>query len=304
MPIDKVDKIWMNGKLVDWDKAQVHVLTHALHYGSGVFEGIRAYETKNGTAVFRLTDHMKRLFRSAKIYLMELPYTLEELVEATKGTIRVNKLKSCYIRPIAYRSYGEMGLNPLGVPIDVSIAVWSWGAYLGEEGLKNGISAMVSSFQRIDPNALPPAAKATGQYINSILAKLEAIYGGYEEAILLDSRGFVSEGSGENIFIVKDGIIYTPSTAASVLEGITRDTVIGIAQDMDIEVIERDLVRSDLFLADEMFCTGTAAEITPIRELDKRVIGKPGPITKKLQERFFGVVRGEEQKYLSWLEYV
>lgn len=304
MPIDKVEKIWMNGKLVKWDDAQVHVLTHALHYGSGVFEGIRAYETKKGTAVFRLTDHMKRLFRSAKIYLMDLPYTLEELVEATKETIRANKLKSCYIRPIAYRSYGEMGLNPLGVPIDVSIAVWSWGAYLGEEGLENGISAMISSFQRIDPNALPPAAKATGQYINSILAKLEAIYGGFEEAILLDSRGFVSEGSGENIFIVKDGIIYTPSTAASVLEGITRDTVIKIAQDMGYEVVERDLVRSDLFLADEMFCTGTAAEITPIRELDKRVIGKPGPITRKLQEKFFGVVRGEEEKYLKWLEYV
>lgn len=304
MPIDKVDKIWMNGKLVNWDDAKVHVLTHALHYGSGVFEGIRAYETKKGTAVFRLTDHMKRLFRSAKIYLMELPYTLEELVKATEETIRANNLKSCYIRPIAYRSYGEMGLNPLNVPIDVAIAVWSWGAYLGEEGLKNGISAMISSFQRIDPNALPPAAKATGQYINSILAKLEAIYGGFEEAVLLDSRGFVSEGSGENIFVVKDGVIYTPSTAASVLEGITRDTVIKIARDLGFEVIERDLVRSDLFLADELFCTGTAAEITPIRELDKRVIGKPGPTTRKLQEKFFEVVRGEEEKYLNWLEYV
>lgn len=304
MPIDKVAKIWMNGKLVDWDKAQVHVLTHALHYGSGVFEGVRAYETSEGTAVFRLTDHMKRLFRSAKIYLMELPYTLEELIEATKETIRANNLKSCYIRPIAYRGYGEMGLNPLNVPIDVAIAVWSWGAYLGEEGLENGISAMISSFQRIDPNALPPAAKATGQYINSILAKLEAIYGGFEEAVLLDSRGFVSEGSGENIFVVKDSVIYTPSTAASVLEGITRDTVIRLAQDAGIEVIERDLVRSDLFLADELFCTGTAAEITPIRELDKRVIGKPGPITKQLQQKFFGVVRGEEEKYFDWLEYV
>ncbi len=304
MPINKVDKIWMNGKMVNWDDAQVHVLTHALHYGSGVFEGIRAYETKQGTAVFRLTDHMKRLFHSAKIYLMELPYSLEELVEATKETIRVNKLKSCYIRPIAYRSYGEMGLNPLNVPVDVSIAVWSWGAYLGEEGLRNGIRAMISSFQRIDPNALPPAAKATGQYINSILAKLEAIYGGFDEAILLDSRGFVSEGSGENIFVVKDGVINTPSTAASVLEGITRDTVIKIAQDMGLEMVERDLVRSDLFLADEIFCTGTAAEITPIRELDKRVIGKPGPIVKQLQEKFFDIVRGEEEEYLEWLEYV
>ncbi len=302
MPIDKVDKIWMNGKLVDWDKAQVHVLTHALHYGSGVFEGIRAYETKQGTAVFRLTDHMKRLFNSAKIYMMDLPYTLEELIEATKETIRVNDLKSCYIRPIAYRGYGEMGLNPLNVPIDVAIAVWAWGAYLGEEGLKNGISATISSVQRIDPNALPPAAKATGQYINSILGKLEAIYSGFDEAILLDSRGFVSEGTGENLFIVKDGIIHTPSTAASVLEGITRHTVITTAKDLGIEIIERDLVRSDLFLADEMFCTGTAAEITPIRELDKRVIGKPGPVTKKLQEKFFGIVRGEDENYQEWLE--
>ncbi len=235
---------------------------------------------------------------------MELPYGLEELVAATKETIRANNLRSCYIRPIAYRGYGEMGLNPLNVPVDVSIAVWSWGAYLGEEGLENGITAMISSFQRIDPNALPPAAKATGQYINSILAKLEAIYGGFEEAILLDSRGFVSEGSGENLFVVKEGIIHTPSTAASVLEGITRATVIDIARDMGLQVIERDLVRSDLFLADEIFCTGTAAEITPIREIDKRPIGKPGPITKKLQEKFFRIVKGEEEKYRNWLEFV
>ncbi len=304
MPLEKVDKIWMNGQLVNWDDANVHVLTHALHYGSGVFEGIRAYETEDGAAVFRLTDHMKRLFKSAKIHLMELPYGLEELVAATKETIRANNLRSCYIRPIAYRGYGEMGLNPLNVPVDVSIAVWSWGAYLGEEGLENGITAMISSFQRIDPNALPPAAKATGQYINSILAKLEAIYGGFEEAILLDSRGFVSEGSGENLFVVKEGIIHTPSTAASVLEGITRATVIDIARDMGLQVIERDLVRSDLFLADEIFCTGTAAEITPIREIDKRPIGKPGPITKKLQEKFFRIVKGEEEKYRNWLEFV
>lgn len=304
MPIDKVDKIWMNGKLINWDDAKVHVLTHALHYGSGVFEGIRAYETDKGTAVFRLTDHMKRLFNSAKIYLMDLPYSLDELVKATKETIRANNLNSCYIRPIAYRGYGEMGLNPLNAPVDFAIAVWSWGAYLGEEGLKNGIRAMVSSFQRIDPNALPPAAKATGQYINSILAKLEAIYGGFEEAIMLDSRGFVSEGSGENLFVIKDGVIYTPSTSASILEGITRDTVMKLARDMGFEVVERDLVRSDLFLADEIFCTGTAAEITPIREIDKREIGKPGEITKKLQEKFFAVVKGEEKKYSDWLEYV
>jgi len=304
MPIEKVEKIWQNGEFVDWDKAQVHVLTHALHYGSGVFEGIRAYETPKGTAVFRLTEHMDRLHKSAKIYLMPVPYSVEELVEATKELIRINNLKSCYVRPIVFRGYGEMGLNPLNAPVEAAIATWSWGTYLGDEGLKNGIKAMISSFTRIDPNSLPPAAKATGQYINSILAKLEALYSNYEEAILLDSRGFVSEGTGENIFVVKNGVIHTPSTSASILEGITRDTVIELAQDMGYEVVERDLVRTDLFLADEIFVTGTAAEITPIREVDKREIGKPGPVTIALQEKFFAVVKGEDEKYEHWLEYV
>ena len=304
MPIEKVEKIWFNGEMVDWDKAQVHVLSHALHYGSGVFEGIRAYETPKGPAIFRLTEHIERLMDSSKIYLMPVPYSVEQLVEATKELVRVNKLKSSYIRPIIFRGYGEMGLNPLNSPVDVAIATWSWGTYLGEEGMKNGIKAMISSFRRIDPNSLPPAAKATGQYINSILAKLEAIYSNYEEAILLDSRGFVSEGTGENIFVVKNGVIHTPSTAASILEGITRDTVIELARDMGYEVIERDLVRSDLFLADEIFVTGTAAEITPIREVDKREIGKPGPVTIALQEKFFAAVKGEDAKYEHWLEYV
>ncbi|MDP2211340.1 MAG: branched-chain amino acid transaminase [Candidatus Aquicultor sp.] len=304
MPIEKVEKIWFNGEMVDWDKAQVHVLSHALHYGSGVFEGIRAYETSKGPAVFRLTEHIERLMDSSKIYLMPVPYGVEQLVEATKELVRVNNLKSCYIRPIIFRGYGEMGLNPLNSPVDVAIATWSWGTYLGEEGMKNGIKAMISSFRRIDPNSLPPAAKATGQYINSILAKLEAIYSNYEEAILLDSRGFVSEGTGENIFVVKNGVIHTPSTAASILEGITRDTVMELARDMGYEVLERDLVRSDLFLADEIFVTGTAAEITPIREVDKREIGKPGPITIALQKKFFAVVKGEDEKYEHWLEYV
>lgn len=304
MPIEKVEKIWQNGEFVDWDKAQVHVLSHALHYGSGVFEGIRAYETPQGTAVFRLTEHVERLMNSAKIYLMPVPYSVEELVTAVKGLISINKLKSCYIRPIVFRGYGEMGLNPLNSPVEVAIASWKWGAYLGDEGLKNGIKAMISSFRRIDPNSLPPAAKATGQYINSILAKLEALYSDYEEAILLDSRGFVSEGTGENIFVIKSGIIYTPSTSSSILEGITRDTVITLAQELGIEVIERDLVRSDLFLADEVFVTGTAAEITPIREIDKREIGDPGPITKALQDKFFAVVKGENDAYTDWLEYV
>lgn len=304
MPIPKVEKIWMNGELINWDEAKVHLLTHALHYGSGVFEGVRAYETKKGTAIFRLTDHLKRLERSASMYLMDLSYSVDELVEATKETIRANKLKSCYIRPIAYRGYGEMGLNPLNSPVEVAIAVWPWGTYLGEEGIKNGIRTMVSSFRRIDPNSLPPAAKATGQYINSILAKVEAINHGYEEAILLDSRGFVSEGSGENIFIIKNGIIYTPSTAASVLEGITRDSVMKIARDLGYEVVERDMVRSDLYQADELFFTGTAAEIVPIHEVDGRKVGQPGPITKKLQEVFFAVVKGEKEKYMDWLEFV
>lgn len=304
MPLKKAEKIWMNGELVPWDEAKVHVLSHGLHYGSGVFEGIRAYQTDKGTAGFRLTDHLNRLLKSAKIYLKELPYSLEELVEATKQTIKANNLKSCYIRPIAFRGYGEMGLNPLNNPVDVSIAVWEWGAYLGEEGIKNGIRAMISSFHRISPNALPPAAKATGQYINSILAKLEAIHSDYEEAIMLDNRGFVSEGSGENLFIIRDGAIFTPSTASSILEGITRDTVMKIARDLGYQVEERDLVRSDLFLADEVFCTGTAAEITPIREIDKREIGPPGPITKALQSKFFAIVQGKEDKYKDWLEYI
>lgn len=304
MPIEKVDKIWMNGEFVDWDKAQVHVLTHALHYGSGVFEGIRAYETSKGTAVFRLAEHMARIHDSAKVYLMPVPYSVEQLCDATKELIKINNLKSCYIRPLAYRGYGEMGLNPLDAVVDVSIAVWSWGTYLGDDGLKNGIRAMISSFRRIDPNSLPPAAKATGQYINSILAKVEAIHSNYEEAILLDSRGFVSEGTGENIFVVKNGVIHTPSTASSILEGITRDTVITLAKDQGYEVVERDLVRSDLFLADEIFVTGTAAEITPICEVDTRPIGKPGPITKALQNKFFEVVKGEDEAYSKWLDYV
>lgn len=304
MPIEAVKKIWMNGQLVDWAEAKVHVLTHALHYGSGVFEGIRAYETATGTAVFRLREHMERLERSAKIYLMELPYSVDQLIVATKETIKTNELKSCYIRPIAFRGYGEMGLNPLGCPVEVSIAVWPWGAYLGDEGFANGIKAMISSFRRIDPNSLPPAAKATGQYINSILARLEAVYSDYEEAIMLDSRGFVSEGTGENIFIVKNGAIFTPSTSSSALEGITRDTVMKIADDLGIAVTERDLVRSDLFLADEVFCTGTAAEIVPIREIDKREIKKPWPVTARLQEKFFSIVKGEDNKYSDWLDYI
>ncbi len=304
MPIPEAKYIWINGKFVSWKEAKIHLLTHALHYGSGVFEGIRAYKTNSGTAVFRLTDHLKRLFRSAKIYKMEIPYSIAELADATKELIRQNGLESCYIRPIVFRGYGEMGLFPLNAPVETAIAVWSWGAYLGEEGIKHGIRAKISSFRRIDPNTMPPAAKATGQYINSILAKIEAVENGYDEAILLDTRGFVSEGSGENIFVIRQGKIFTPSTAASILEGITRDSVISLALDLGLEVIEKDLVRSDLYWADEVFFTGTAAEIVPIREIDGRLIGEPGPLTRRLQEAFYAVIRGENPKYQDWLEYV
>ncbi|MBU4266790.1 MAG: branched-chain amino acid transaminase [Candidatus Altiarchaeales archaeon] len=304
MPIKEVDKIWMNGKLVDWKDAKIHVLTHALHYGSGVFEGIRCYKTDRGPAVFRLREHMKRLENSAKIYMKEIPYSVDELCKATKDLIKANKLDACYIRPIAYRGYGEMGLNPTNAPVDVTIAVWPWGTYLGEDGLKNGIRAKISSFQRISPNILPSGAKASGQYINSILAKLEALDTGYDEAILLDSRGFVSEGPGENLFMVKDGIIYTPPEHASILAGITRDAVMKMARDMGYEVKEIDITRGMLYLADEAWFTGTAAELTPIREIDGRKIGKPGPITKKLQEKFFDTVKGKVKEYEDWLDYV
>jgi branched-chain amino acid aminotransferase len=304
MPIQEVDKIWMNGKLVDWKEAKIHVLTHALHYGSAVFEGIRCYKTVDGPAVFRLKEHIERLFDSAKIYFMDIPYSPEELRTATKEMIKANGLEECYVRPIAFRGYGEMGLSPFQNPIDVAIAAWPWGTYLGDEGLKNGIRAKVSSFQRISPNILPPMAKATGQYLNSIMAKIECIHMGFDEAILLDYRGFVSEGPGENIFIVKDGIIYTPPLHASILKGITRDSIMKLADDMDIKVVETDITRASLYLADEAFFTGTAAELTPIREIDGHDIGKPGEITKKLQDKFFEITRGNDKNYKEWLDFV
>jgi branched-chain amino acid aminotransferase len=304
MALQTVEKIWMDGKLVNWEDAKIHILTHGLHYGSGVFEGIRAYGTKKGPAVFRLTEHIQRLFRSAKVYRMEIPFSEEELIEATKETVRVNKVTSCYIRPIVYRGYGGMGLYPMGVPVNVSIAVWPWGAYLGEEGIKHGVKVKISSFRRNDPNAIPPASKACGQYLNSILAKIEVVSAGYDEAILLNSSGSVSDGSGENVFIVKNGEVITPPTSAGALEGITRDSVINIARDLNIPVVERELVRTDLYLADEVFFTGSAAEIVPIREIDDRVIGEPGPISKQLQEVFFRTIKGKEPKYSSWLEHV
>lgn len=302
--IEATEKIWMDGTLVPWDEAKIHVLTHSLHYGSGVFEGIRAYETKKGPAVFRLTDHIARLYRSAKIYTIEIPYTPEELIEATKETVKASGLPACYIRPLVYLGYGEMGLNPLLSPVNVSIAVWPWGAYLGDEGVTHGVRMKISSWRRHDPNIIPPAAKGTGQYINSQLAKVEAIKAGYDEAILLNPQGFVAEASGENIFIVRDGEILTPPLAAGALIGITRDSVIKIAHDLGIAVHEEDLVRTDLYTADEVFVCGTAAEITPVREIDDRVIGEPGPLTKKVQEIFHSAVRGDLEQYSSWLEHV
>lgn len=304
MAIDKAAKIWYNGEFVDWDECRVHILTHALHYGSGVFEGIRAYETSKGTAVFRLTDHMKRLHRSAKIYKMEIPYTVDELCEATLELIRVNELPNCYIRPIAFRGYGEMGLNPLKCPVDVAIAAWPWGAYLGEKGIKHGIRTKISSYRRPDPNAIPPAAKATGQYLNSQLAKMEALIAGYDEAILLNPEGYVADGAGENLFMIRAGKIYTTPTSAGALEGITRDSIIQIAENVGYEVIEKNLVRADLYLADELFFTGTAAEVVPIREIDDREIGEPGHITKTLQKIFFKCVHDAKEEYLTWLEFV
>jgi branched-chain amino acid aminotransferase len=303
MALEKTDKIWMDGELVAWDAARVHVLTHTLHYGSGVFEGIRAYPTKRGPAVFRLTDHIKRLHDSAHLFMMDIPYTVEELVEATKATIRVNKVESCYIRPLAYLGYGEMGLNPLPCPVQVSIAVWPWGTYLGEEGLKNGVRMKVSSWRRIDPNVNPVAAKGTGIYVNSSLAKVEALKSGYDEAILLNSHGFVAECTGENLFVVKNGRLTTPPLSSGALEGITRDSVITIARDLGIEVREDNMLRSDLYLADEAFLTGTAAEIVPMRSVDDREIGPPGEITRKIQEIYFAAVTGEEDRYKDWLEY-
>lgn len=302
MPLTKSEKIWMDGELIAWDDATVHILTHTLHYGTGVFEGIRAYETSEGPAIFRLTDHIERLFNSAKIFMIDVPYTVAELIDATKKTVAVNKLESCYIRPLIYLGYGEMGLNPLPCPVNVSIAVWPWGTYLGDDGVANGVRMKISSFQRHDPNAIPPAAKGTGMYINSSLAKVEALKAGYDEAIILNPQGYVSECTGENLFVVKDGRLITPPVTAGALEGITQHSVMTIARDLGIEVSVGNLLRSDLYLADEAFVTGTAAEVVPIRSVDDREIGEPGPITRKLQETYFAAVRGEIDRYKDWCE--
>jgi branched-chain amino acid aminotransferase len=304
MPIEKTQLIWMDGELVAWDEAKVHVLTHSLHYGSGVFEGIRAYATADGPAVFRLKDHIDRLFDSAHLFLMDIPYSAEELVEACKDTVRVNGLESCYVRPIAFLGYGEIGLNPLPCPVNVSIAVWPWGSYLGEESLNAGVRMMVSSWRRMDPNVNPVAAKGTGIYINSSLAKIEAIKSGYDEAILLNTHGQVAECTGENIFIVKNGVLVTPPLSSGALGGFTRDSIMTIARDAGIPVEETTLLRHDLYLADEAFLTGTAAEVVPIREVDGRIIGPRGPVTQQLQSTYLDAVRGKVERYKDWLEYV
>ena len=304
MPITPSEKIWMDGELVDWADAKVHVLTHTLHYGSGVFEGVRAYKTSQGPAVFRLTDHIVRLFDSAQILMMDIPFTVDDLVEATKQTVAVNGLDECYIRPIVYLGYGEMGLNPLPCPVQVSIACWPWGSYLGEENMATGVKMKISSWQRHDPNAMPPAAKMTGMYINSSLAKVEALNAGYDEAILLSPQGYVSECTGENIFIVKKGRIITPPVSAGALEGITQDSVFTIARDLGYEVQVGNILRSDLYTADEAFLTGTAAEVVPIRSVDDREIGGRGPITEAIQSTYFQAVRGEIDRYKDWNEHV
>ncbi len=301
----KSEKIWMDGSMVEWDKAQVHVLTHALHYGSGVFEGIRAYKTDKGPAVFRLKDHVERLFNSAKILRMEIPFSREEISAAIKNIVKENKLESCYIRPLVYRGYNRLGLNPFSCPVKVMIAAWDWGAYLGEEALAKGVRAIISSWQRSNINTTSAKAKICGNYINSIFANMEAMESGVEEAILLDSNGYVAEGPGENIFWVKDGIIFTPPLT-SVLEGITRKTVIKIATDMGYELKEEFAARDVLYLADEAFFAGSAAELTPIREIDHYTIGKGerGPISTKLQSKLFDVFKGKEKKYLDWSDFV
>ena len=300
----QADLIWMNGEFVAWEDAKVHVLTHGLHYGTGVFEGIRCYDTEIGPAVFRHKDHIDRLYKSAELYYMPIPYTPEQIRQATLELIGKNGMRSCYIRPIAYRGYGTMGLFPLDAPVDVTIAVWEWGAYLGDEGTRNGIRAKVSSWRRISNDSLIPHAKASGQYLNSILAKIESHKAGYEEAILLDDHGFVCEGSGENIYAVRDGVIITPPQTAGILDGINRKAIIQIARDLGFEVVERDLARAELYLAEEVFLTGTAAELVPVREVDDHAVGtgKPGEITKAVQTAFHDALYGRTERYREWLD--
>jgi branched-chain amino acid aminotransferase len=304
--VDQADLIWQNGELVAWEDAKVHVLTHGLHYGTGVFEGVRAYDTAIGSAIFRHQDHIDRLFTSAELFYMEIPFSKAEIRQATHELLRANGLRECYIRPIAYRGYGTMGLNPLAAPVDVAIAAWPWGAYLGEESKVKGIRAKVASWRRMSADSLIPQAKASGQYLNSILAKLESLKAGYDETIMLDANGFVSEGSGENIFIVSKGKLITPPQAAGILNGITRDSIMAIAADLGLELIERNVARAELYVSEEVFLTGTAAELVPVTEIDDHRIGdgRRGPITAQLGETFEHALRGRDARYTHWLDVV
>ncbi|MGZ4857651.1 MAG: branched-chain-amino-acid transaminase [Methanobacteriaceae archaeon] len=306
MAFDESGKIWFNGEFVDWKEAKVHVLSHVIHYGSSIFEGIRCYNTKLGPAVFRLRDHVARLYDSAKIYRMEIPYSQEDFSQAILDTIKINGLKECYIRPAIFRGYGELGVYPLNCPVESIIAVWAWGKYLGEKAIEEGVDVGVSSWRRMAPDTMPNMSKAGSNYMNSQLAKMEAVFNGYDESIMLDYSGLVSEGSGENIFVVKNGTLYTPPISSSLLAGITRDSIIILAEAMDLELKETDIPREMLYIADEVFLTGTAAEVTPIRSVDKIPVsnGFRGEITKKIQQRFFELLKGEVEDLYGWLTVV
>lgn len=303
---DSASKIWMDGNMVDWKDAKIHALSHVVHYGTSVFEGIRAYDNKKGTCIFRLNEHVKRLFNSAKVYKIDIPYTQEEIAQAIRDTVKINELASCYIRPVVFRGYGQLGVNPLSCPVNIVIAAWEWGSYLGEEGMANGVDVGVSSWRKPAPDTFPTLAKCGANYMNSQLAKLEAIDHGYEEAIMLDYEGHVSEGSGENIFIIEDGVLYTPSMDSSNLKGITRESIKQLANDLGYEVVEERISRERLYFADEVFFSGTAAEVTPIRSIDHKIIGagKRGPISEELQKTFFDIVEGKKEDKFGWLDYV
>jgi branched-chain amino acid aminotransferase len=305
-PFNENGKVWMNGKLVPWKEANIHIASHVIHYGSSLFEGFRAYEVPRGTAIFRLDAHMRRLYNSCKMYRMEIPYTQEEFHKAVIDTIRANKLKACYVRPIVYRGYNTLGVDPFPNPVDCAILVWEWGKYLGDEALENGVDVRVSSWQRMAPNTFPALAKSGANYMNSQLIKMEALVDGYAEGIALNVRGHISEGSGENIFLVMNGTIHTPPLSSSILPGITRDSVIILTKDLGIRMVEETIPREMLYMADEVFFTGSAAEITPIRSIDKIIIGngKRGPVVKKLQDEFFAYIKGEREDKHHWLTYI
>jgi branched-chain amino acid aminotransferase len=303
MPFAKTGTVWMNGRLVPWEQATIHVCSHVIHYGSCIFEGIRSYNTPKGPAIFRVRDHTERLFDGCKIYRMEIPYTVDEIVAATVETVRVNKLEACYVRPLVYRGYESLGVDPFPCPIDVAIAVWPWGAYLGKDAIEKGVDVMVSSWRREAPDTLPAMAKASANYMNSQLIKMEALVNGYAEGIALDSTGFVSEGSGENLFLVKKGVLYTPPLTASILPGITRQSILTLAADMKLPIVERSIPREMLYIADEVFFAGTATEVTPVRSIDRQTVGKGtrGEITERLQSEYLAIAAGRKPDRHGWL---